>query len=177
MRKIAFSPIAVQLTTAVQRERENPATRTTVSDTSAPFSCSACAGKQLHRHEPRSGTAPVTFILPPAQRTSCRKHAETEEKRARVLRIFRHTENVGLITLKISMYVHFLPYIPYKCTLTDIYYPLMEDSTKTSVISYSLLWSSEFPVNSYRKCWISHFSYIWEVLCSIWKQNVWKISF
>lgn len=145
--------------------------------------------KQLYRHKPWSenqqmGTVTTKSILPPAQKTSYREQMEIEEIWGRVLNISRHTENNRKRRFNYFENLNvctFYALHTIQCTLTDTYYPFLEESRKTSVISYSLLWSPEcfikFSVNSYRKCWISDFSYTWEVLCSVWKQSVWEIFY
>lgn len=51
-------------------------------------------------------------------------------------------------------------------------------TAETLVTTYKLIvkpWLSL--ANSYRKCWTSDISYIWEVLISMWKQSSWEIFF
>lgn len=66
------------------------------------------------------GTMTIKSILPPAQKTSYREQVEIEQIRARVPSISKHIENYrkekknrGLITVKMSMYVHSMDYILY----------------------------------------------------------------
>lgn len=75
------------------------------------------------------------------------------------------------------MYVHSVHCILHNVHLqTSIYCPFLEDCRKTLVTTDKLIvkpWMSL--VNSYRKCWTSDISYIWEVLSSMWKQSSWEI--
>lgn len=75
---------------------------------------------------------------------------------ARVQNVSRHTQNNR--NRRFNYFENFdlcafYAFCTIQCTLTDIYYPFLEDSKKTSVIRYSLLWSPEcfikFSINSY----------------------------
>ena len=162
---------------------------TTVSDISAPLSSSTAAKEaivqtQTTEWNQADGNSDHEVNTAISSKSSYRKQVGIEEIWTRVLNISRYTENN-----RKRMFNHFKIFNictvyalhTIQCTLTDIYHPFLEDSRKTSVSSYSLLWSPEcsikFPVKSYTKCWISHFSSISEVLCSMWKQSVWECFF
>lgn len=75
----------MRTTTENPNSKKNQPTTHTISDISAPFSSSICAKKLLYRHKPwienkQMGTVTIKSIISPAQKTSCRKQVEIEEK-------------------------------------------------------------------------------------------------